>query len=39
MKRLIAIFYFQVGVNVVGLPDIRKNRIYEIQKQNYAHKA
>lgn len=29
MKKLIAIFYFQVGVNVIGLPDIRKNRIFQ----------
>ena len=39
MKRLIAVFYFQVGVNVIGLPDIRKNSIYETLKQNYANQS
>lgn len=29
MKKLIGIIYFQIGVNVIGLPDIFSHNIYE----------
>lgn len=29
VRKLIVTFFFQVGVNVIGLPDIRKNEVFE----------